>query len=369
MSSGEAGVSSAGAIHNHPQGAGHSSHATSRAAPPRIAYLDAIRALAILAVMAVHLGAPAVGHKYLLGGYIGVDVFYVLSGFIITRLLFARHSTYISFVISRARRLLPALAAAIIVGLALAMIYAGAVSRLESLRSAAAALTMTSPLVLGREGPGLAPFPVMWSLAIEWYFYLLWPLIVSRASVRALRLYTLPAAGAIFLASATFLPTWWFYFGPASRFAQMLIGCWLATLKRPSGGVLISRVLCLIAVGALSSWVLFGPVESSASYRWIGFPLATASGATLVWFGLIASNGDRARWLRPLAWLGAISYSVYLWHDYFHSLLPGRAIVGSIAATTVVSLILGLSLSVASYYLVEKRRKRSERGAIFPSLD
>jgi peptidoglycan/LPS O-acetylase OafA/YrhL len=343
----------------------------------RILYLDVIRAFAVLAVVVVHLGRPSVtvtaqhlGYSgswpLLAGGYVGVDVFYVLSGFIITRILLRRETPYLRFLGHRARRLLPALLGLLVVGVPLALL-AGQVSAEDLGLSAIFAATMSGPFYLADHGPGLEPFGIAWSLAIEWYFYLLLPLILRRVPRRHLGNFTLAVAAMLFLASACFLSPWWFYFSPPARFSELLIGCWLATRAAPDAakGRWAAKTILPISAVLVTSWVILGPVESSALYRWVGLPMVVAATAIAIRYGSFAElwlQGHRS--CRALAWLGLISYSVYLWHSFFASAISPEAFGGSRAVHVVASVLLAAAFSVASFYLLEKPFLRSRASAL-----
>src|SRR5919107_2026204 len=159
-----------------------------RGVPTRLAHhpaLDGIRGLAVAAVLAFH-GGVAVLH----GGFLGVDAFFVLSGFLITSLLFAEHAStgridLRAFWARRARRLLPALLLVLAVVLPLSR-WAMPPEELAALRAdALAALAYVANWRLMDRGGGYfaetaAPSPLQhtWSLAIEEQFYLVWPLLV-----------------------------------------------------------------------------------------------------------------------------------------------------------------------------------------------
>ena len=346
----------------HRQGLGHESG--------RIRYLDVIRALAILSVLAVHLLAPMVPSslpRVFLGGYIGVDMFYVLSGFIITRILLNRTPAYRAFIWGRARRLFPALLGSLAVGLSIAMLCHSAIARQDSLYSALLGLAMIAPFIQAHRGPSLEPFPVLWSLAIEWYFYLLWPMALRLVRPRAATV-ALASAVLLYAGSAVFLPTWWFYFGPTSRFAQLLFGCWLATaVTRKAASNAVASLIVTTSVIIVAAWVVVGPQENSDWYRWLGFPLASIATGCLIRYGRQVESLIRGtRVFNALAVIGLLSYSIYLWHLFFYEILPSHAIVGSRPITYAASVLLGLGASLVSYRLFEVRVTRSSAAAIEP---
>ena len=160
----------------------------------RVAYLDGIRAVAILAVLSLHWLSWY--FPLFRGGSIGVDVFFVLSGFIITTVLWRSRAhgsaagAWWTFVKRRAIRLYPALIGFVGLTFLLYAVVPGAPVRADlvaergllalSQLSAAAAATSGN----GIWTPSLNPFGQTWSLAVEWYAYLLWPAVVIAARRR-----------------------------------------------------------------------------------------------------------------------------------------------------------------------------------------
>ena len=142
--------------------------------------------------------------------------------------------------------------------------------------------------------PRLQPFGQAWSLAIEWYFYLLWPLVVLTARARSWRPGRL--APAVHLAAAGLylvaLPqdVFWFYFGPTARFAEILAGAalalWFQAGADPRPHPRAARPLSIASLGAVVAYTLFAPAATSLVYRFARHP---AHGA-----------GDRGPHLRRL---------------------------------------------------------------------
>ncbi len=314
--------------------------------------LDGIRALAVLAVIGFHAGAPE-----LPGGFLGVDVFFVLSGFLITDLLVTEYCRLgrldlKKFWGRRARRLLPPLAVMLIVVTAAATVIEP--SQESSLRLALlAAVTYTSNWYqiihhvsyFASLGP-MAPLDHLWSLAIEEQFYLIWPLILwfvilrlngRRAWVTA----TLLGAGLSALAMALeYTPGGnpsAVYYGTYTHASGLLIGaalamaCPLATLASTSP----ERTRRLDALGiaglAILAWAIGHFSGSDPAVYPAGLILAALGAAGLV--AAAASNGVVAAMtgLRPLRWIGVRSYAMYLWH------WPVIALTGAVAGQAAAS--------------------------------
>lgn len=353
----------------------------------RYDYLDGLRALAIGAVLSLHWLAWYV--PFFHGGSIGVDVFFVLSGFIITTMLWrgGGHPSLLggwwSFIRRRALRLYPALVGLVLVTVVLYAVAPFApLDASEVVRRGLLTLGQTSSFwAAGESGslwlPALQPFAQAWSLAIEWYFYLLWPLAVFAAgrrgwSARRLAGTSLAAAAALYAASLP-LSAFWFYFGPSARFAELLVGgalaLWLQATGAPKLPRRLTSVASLAALAALGVWVLFGPGGASPLYRWVGIPLTVVATVTLIHAGYGTPGGPAHRLLSHpwLAAVGRYSYSLYLWHVVPMLLLADawpalpRPVVGLVAvALTVV-------LTIASYRLLERPFLRPRSDVLAPA--
>lgn len=342
-------------------------------APAGRAYLpevDGLRALAVVAVVLYHLD-PA----WVPGGYVGVDVFFVISGFLITRIITDEHTRgefgFASFYLRRIRRIAPAALAMV-----LATLFAGSLLLLpEDLERLAASALWTVfqaanvffwlHLDTGYFAASSKEEPLLhaWSLGVEEQFYLLWPVLLalllsSRLRGRALlALLGLAAAASFWLAQASLetAPKFAYYMLPA-RAGELLTGAGLAlALRRTGMRVLPARLADVIGAAGLAAvlWAMAALSPTSAFPGLRALPPVLGSAALI----LAACAGSPLvrmvfAW-RPMVWIGLLSYSLYLWHwpvlayaRYFFGEQPG----GPVLAVAVVVFAL---LAWASYRWIE----------------
>lgn len=351
-------------------------------ASSRIAGLDGLRALAVVAVLLFHADLP-----WARGGYLGVDLFFVLSGFLITGLLAdetegAGRVDYRRFYWRRAKRLLPAVW--LMIGcttLAAAWFAADALPRLRGDALASAFFLTNWEMVRANasyfESTGRAPLlQHLWSLAIEEQFYIVWALFIPfglramtrrRLAVVALALAAASAAWMAVLAWKLGYPGQGdpsrLYFGTDTHGFPLLIGAALGLAWRPGRARSIDPpalraigwIVGLAAlVGLMALFARMGE-ENALLYPW-GFLLASAAGAMLI---MTASHPGLAfgRWLDTglLRWIGHRSYGIYLWHwPIFMLTRPGLDLPGwNEHAVLVLRLGLTLAIAALSYRYVE----------------
>jgi peptidoglycan/LPS O-acetylase OafA/YrhL len=319
--------------------------------------LDGLRGVAILLVIGRHYFGTPLG-----GGTVGVELFFVLSGYLITSLLFQEHTdtgriSLTDFYRRRARRLLPALA----VMLGAYLVGAAIQGRLAIAARAAAAGAFYTANVAQAYWPHLIggePIGPLWSLALEEQFYLLWPLaliLLFRFGVsRRVIIVGLGSLIALICAERIWLlvehaSNQRIYASPESASDALLTGVLLAFILREPKIRDQRRVLIGIEIFAFTAFL--GLVETFTG------PLVDLSAALLITFAVQKGSWfSRALSWRPLVWVGLISYSLYLWH---------MLILSWLGENHLVALPVAFAVAYASTRWVERpfRRRRSVRVA------
>jgi peptidoglycan/LPS O-acetylase OafA/YrhL/Flp pilus assembly protein TadD len=322
--------------------------------------LDGLRAIAILMVIAYHDYA-------LRGGFLGVDVFFVLSGFLITSILLREWATSGSiqlprFYLRRFLRLAPALCLFVFVVWAVTHWIQPGLSGLLSGRWAVLALLYISNVAIafGREYP-LGEVSICWSLALEEQFYLLWPLSLRTLLRRRLSRNAIALILAAFVAGALGLrylllashpgdPGLWLrvYFGPDTRGDGLLMGCMLALLFRhpPSGRLASATVLGGAAGAGVLAYLAFTRDIADFVAHPLLFSVSAAAAVLVILGALTPGLLKRALELPLLVWVGQLSYSLYLWHSVSISILVREGPMRQHA--------LMFGLAAASHYLLER---------------
>ena len=348
---------------------------------PFRADIQGLRAVAVLAVIADHLlGYPA-------GGFVGVDIFFVISGFLITALLLREQEktgriSFAGFYRRRVRRIIPV---AVIV---LAVTVAASWSLFPAGRARTVTLDGFYALIFGAnwrfaaagtdymqaEGP-VSPLQHFWSLAVEEQFYVVWPwLIVLVLGVLAHRLSLSPAAARRVLAVAfvvviiaTFLFAVWetdarptvAYFSTVSRTWELAIGSLIAVMGGSFANlnVRMRTLLGYLGLAGIAWSLWFVTSEVSFPGPWAAVPVVATAAV------IAAGTGGDQPYLYPLTnrvscYIGDISYSLYLWH--FPVIILLGALIPQEDVVTWTLMVLGMvALSVASYHFVEDPIRKS----------
>jgi peptidoglycan/LPS O-acetylase OafA/YrhL len=349
------------------------------AVPRRLGYqaaLDGVRAFAILAVLAFH------GGTRLTGGFIGVDVFFVLSGFLITTLLFQEWSDrgavrLRGFYIRRARRLLPALFLTI-GGVGLIYVADGALNHgISYPLQALAAISYVGNwvIVINPRPSPLGLLNHIWSLAVEEQFYILWPPILLVAlrkhwsRERLAFLLLLAAAGSALLRATlwTVGVTQDLSVRSDTRADGLLLGCALAAawgtplLKRVNAAT--GSVTLAIAAAVVLVVLASGPMERGWFQFTVGFPIVAICAAIVI-NHVVANNGSlltRTLALPPLVWIGARSYGMYLFHLPIMALITERRVHLGFWPTFFLRIAVIFAAAALSYRFLESRFLRKSR--------
>jgi len=327
--------------------------------------LDGLRAFAVFAVLASHYWTNVAP-----GGFLGVDLFFVLSGFLISRLLLeelARSSGigFKRFYARRAARLFPAVVLVCLLVALDAVTIRSLGAPGGSFEAIAAALFYATNWfgVFAHLSPGLGH---LWSLAVEEQFYAIWPIALFAAYRRGgLRLVQRVAAlvfivASVEMAARSFAGVGWYslYLGTDAHPAVMLMaGCFLATIattRRPERRPpIILDVVTGIFIVAVAVLVLRTAEFPSWWYRG-GFPVVALGFALVINRALTADAFTAVLRVRPVAWVGRLSYGIYVYHLGVHACLAAELHGRRQTVIGIASIALTLVVATCSYYLIEQ---------------
>lgn len=337
--------------------------------------LDGLRAAAILIVLLGHAGVPYITP------HVGVDVFFTLSGFLITSLLISEYEEHGSissrrFYIRRFLRLVPALwmTVAFVVVLTVALQVAG----MWTMRDAVLAITYTTNWARtdGLNRVALpngfvldSPLGHTWSLAIEEQYYILWPLAISALCRRlADTRFRAAALGALFLTLVVYrialvghVSAERLYFGLDTHADGLVLGGAVAASRwgAPHLWSAASRTARLGAL-AIAVAVVLAALQVPWEDRLAGLVGFTATALAAAVF-ILDSVCEEDSLLKPLLtqplllWIGRVSYGLYLWHYPVYFAARHWSVVWSWQRLLVVGMPISLLLATTSYYLVERR--------------
>lgn len=352
--------------------------------------IDGLRTLAIVPVVIYHLKISFGSGQLVSGGFLGVDVFFVISGYLIASLLLREQAetgsiSILKFYQRRARRILPALL--LIIGATLAVgWFVMLPSELERLAlSTVAALTFLSNLFwfveLGEYGAQsglLQPMLHTWSLAIEEQFYLVFPLLVlmlkpTKQPRRAL--YVLSGLLLVSLAlsqATTLLDRDLSFYSPVSRAWELLFGAvlalvafhWPETIRM---GPRLGWYLPKLALFTLALSMVLVVLPEVNHPGLVTLPVVLATGALICCsdpkeavIGFLSSA--------PIVYVGKLSYSIYLWH--FPVFAFGRLVDGGLPDAIAMTgwVVLTMLLSVLGYHFIERPFRFSLSGRMFTAV-
>lgn len=369
-------------------------------APPYRADIDGLRAVAVLAVVGFHAFPTLVK-----GGFVGVDVFFVVSGYLISAIVLGALTkdrfSFTEFYARRIRRIFPALIVVLIAGsvLGFLLLYSFELRALgkDTFFSALFLSNAVSWLETGYFDPraGFRPLLHLWSLGVEEQFYIVWPFLLWLFWQKEWDWGILLIAGVVLSFSLSVLTTYRapsaaFYF-PVTRLWELSAGGLLAYMTLIVGGAAaddgserkpdavyprpwrgkwlsaptVAEIFSLSGLLLVAAAVSFVDRASSFPGWWALLP--TAGAWLLIAAGPNASLNHYLLASRPLVYIGLISYPLYLWHWVLLSFLGffdfGRAQIAVVAATTLVS----VALAGLTYRFVEVKI-RSSRGLRYVGL-
>jgi peptidoglycan/LPS O-acetylase OafA/YrhL len=328
--------------------------------------LDGIRGLAVIAVVLAHFELSTGFGE---GGMVGVDVFFCLSGFLITTLLLEEHDRsgridLVAFYRRRAARLLPGMLVFVIVTVVVVSI--SGIDRSTTLPSAPVVLLYVENwwAVSGHSAGALGH---MWSLAVEEQFYLVWPAIVvlvlrdRRATLAAVAV--LGSLVAMIERERACLNgascVYRVYMSTDTRMDQLLLGALLAVGFQ--AGILHAisrRVASLVGWSSLALLVIFACSAtswSSHSYDTTGMTVTATLTCALIASALASTDGTLLKFLswRPLTTVGMVSYGIYLWNELFLVVIRDGTRIGQYQRAALI-VVLTASASALSWRFVER---------------
>jgi peptidoglycan/LPS O-acetylase OafA/YrhL len=333
--------------------------------------IDGLRAIAVIAVVMYHFAVPG-----FTGGYVGVDVFFVISGFLIVSLIQReieeRRFSLLNFYERRVRRIFPALVVLLLAVSVLAYRQFFPGTYREFGKSISAASVFLSNVEFWREGGRYFAAPAReqpllhtWSLAIEEQFYLLFPPLLillarfqRRIGTAVLLSLTVLSLG-FSIVTASVAPQTAFYLFPA-RFWELLFGALVAIggLK-PLPTSIASNSVCALGLAMIvASVALYGPTTVFPGIA----ALLPCAGTALVLYGGLDDRTQpsiyRVLSMRPLVFIGLISYSLYLWHWPIFVFSTYNLERDLVVQETIGLIALSFAIAAVSWRFVEKPFRR-----------
>jgi len=335
--------------------------------------IDGLRAIAVGAVILYHAQITILGHQPFKGGFIGVDIFFVISGYLITSIILKELVTTGSFSFKhfyerRIRRILPALLFVMLVSLPFAWMYLLPSGFVDFSKSILYSLGFSSNFYFhysGQEYGAISgwfkPFLHTWSLSVEEQFYILFPLVLL-VTFKYLRKYLIHILIFGFIVSLGLAdwgsrnyPSASFYYLPA-RMWELLAGSILAYFEINNGhrtkNSILNSILPFIGLILIAHSILFFNVEI---FHPSFFTLSPIIGVCLIiWFSSENELTTKILSTKLFVGIGLISYSLYLWHYPIFAFSRTTSLIdGNIFIQFFVAIII-IILSIISYLFIEK---------------
>ena len=358
--------------------------------------IEGLRGVAVLLVVLFHAGLLSNAPIQLTGGFIGVDLFFVISGYLITGLLVRERErtgtvSFSRFYARRVRRILPAAAVVLLITIPLAYSLETLLQRPDAMQdAAAAALSIANirfALTTDYFNPvTFSPFLHFWSLGVEEQFYFVWPAVLLLAAWRSPRLGATLALATIVVVSfwaslwMTDQNTSWAFYMLPTRAWQLAAGGLLAVgagrLERLPGALKqpIAQTLVIVGWLALAALLVDAYVFDSALSPYPGMAalVPTLAGVILIASGAELHGPGAFLRLMPVRFIGKISYSLYLWHwpllilgglylsgsSVLAAMVPGEAIALLQPWQAIVLALFSIPIATVSWGLVEEPFRR-----------
>jgi peptidoglycan/LPS O-acetylase OafA/YrhL len=349
--------------------------------------IDGLRAIAVTAVILYHVGVSIDGFNPFQGGFIGVDIFFVISGYLITSILLremaSNEFTFVGFYERRARRILPALFVVMFTSIPFAWMYMFPKAFKEYADSIVASTLFVSNFFFWREGTytaeasGLKPLLHVWSLSVEEQFYVMFPIMLLLCWRFAQKHITLLFV--VMLLASLVLADWAshryvnasFFLLP-SRGWELLAGALLARIEYERGRA-SHRLLHVLmpAVGLLL--IAYSMVYFNDQMVHPGFQTLVPIAGTmlLIWFSGGQDLISKVLSTRLFVGIGLISYSLYLWHQPIFAFVRLSSIDALSGAVKAACVLASFILAWLTWWVIEKvfrDKKRIGRKTLWFSL-
>ncbi len=349
------------------------------------AEIDGLRAIAVVSVILYHAQMVLFGRDWFEGGFIGVDIFFVISGYLITRIILSELQSkgsfsFLNFYERRARRILPILFVVIFVSIPFAWQKLLPLDFVEYAESILASLFFGSNFFFyfstteyGADSALLKPFLHTWSLGVEEQFYLVFP-ILAIVAFKFFRKHFLAILFALSLLSLLFAELMEVrnaelnFYLPFSRFWELAVGAMLAYRElnyKSSTEGLASKSLPMLGLCLIAYSILF--FDGKTPHPSFHTLLPIIGVALIIGFASKDELVGKVLGSKPFVWVGLISYSAYLWHFpvFAFSRVGGKNLE---LYDKFELLLLTVVLSVLSYFLIEKPFRKVVGVKIFLTL-
>ena len=335
------------------------------------AEIDGLRAIAVVSIILYHAQMVLFGRDWFEGGYIGVDIFFVISGYLITRIILSELQekgsfSFLSFYERRARRILPMLFVVIFASIPFAWQKLLPTALIEYVHSVVASIFFGSNFLFyfstteyGSESALLKPLLHTWSLGVEEQFYLVFP-VLAIVAFKFFKKHFLSILVALSVLSLQFAELMEarnsnlnFYL-PFSRFWELAIGSMLAYRElnyKPDKEGILSQVLPMAGLYLLAYSILF--FDGKMPHPGFITIIPVLGVALIIAFASKDELVGKVLGSKPFVWIGLISYSAYLWHfPIFAFSRNSSSESGNYDKLELI--VLALFLSVASYFFIER---------------